>query len=148
MPAGRPPKYETPEQMQNIVDLYFLACKAHQTGNAELLVDLSVEDLWIVNEIDDEIPTVAGLAYTLNLTRQGLIEYSEKDDFSDTVKRAKLRIEKSLEQRLAGGAPAGTIFNLKNNFGWKDKQEQEISGPGGGAQEHKWVIEVHDAKGD
>ena len=27
---------------------------------------------------------------------------------------------------------AGCIFDLKNNFGYKDKQETEISGPGGG----------------
>ena len=27
---------------------------------------------------------------------------------------------------------AGCIFDLKNNFGYKDKVETEISGPGGG----------------
>lgn len=68
-------------------------------------------------------PTICGLALHLDLTRQGLIEYSEKSDFSDTVKKAKLKVELFLERRLQHNAAAGTIFNLKNNFSWKDKQE-------------------------
>lgn len=127
MPAGRPPKYNTPEEMQRIINLYFLACRVNQTGDNNLLEDCLEDDLLIISDIDDHVPTVCGLAYVLNLTRQGLIEYSGKDEFSDTIKKAKLRIEKSLEQRLASGSPAGTIFNLKNNFGWKDKTEQELS---------------------
>jgi len=35
MTAGRPPKYETPEEMQGIIDLYFLACRVHQ----EMILD-------------------------------------------------------------------------------------------------------------
>jgi len=37
-------------------------------------------------------------------------------------------VEICLEQRLDAAAPVGAIFNLKNNFGWKDKTEQEHSG--------------------
>ena len=35
------------------------------------------------------------------------------------------------------------IFNMKNRFGWQDKQSQEISGPSGGPIETKteWVIQ-------
>ena len=127
-PVGRPPKYKTPEEMQKIVDLYFLACKVHQTGDAELLMDCEDNELLIVNDIDDVQPTVTGLALALDLTRQGLIEYSDKDEFSDTIKKAKQRIEKYLEQNLYGQAVTGTIFNLKNNYGWKDKTETELSG--------------------
>lgn len=101
MPAGRPPKYKSPEEMQEAIDNYF--------------------------ETED-IVTVTGLAYVLDLSRQGLCEYERKDEFSDTVKKAKQRVEIAIEKRLAGNAVAGSIFNLKNNFGWKDKQETEISG--------------------
>lgn len=67
-------------------------------------------------------PTVTGLALHLDLTRQGLIEYEAKPDFSYTVKIGKARVEKFIEERLYEGSPAGAIFNLKNNFGWKDER--------------------------
>jgi hypothetical protein len=143
---ARPVKYETPEEMQKLIDLYFLACKFKQTEDPSMLDGLTQDELTTVSDIDDTYPTVSGLAYTLNLTRQGLIEYGNKDKFSVTVKKAKQRIEASLEQRLFSHAPAGTIFNLKNNFGWKDKTEQEVSGPNGGPQEHTWEVKVIDAK--
>lgn len=128
MPAGRPPKYETPEEMQRLIDLYFLACKTKATGDIGLIADLPDDDLEIVNDIDDVYPTVCGLALLLDLTRQGLIDYSERDEFIDTVKRAKSRVERFLEQRLYSNAAAGTIFNLKNNFGWKDAKEIDHKG--------------------
>jgi hypothetical protein len=59
----------------------------------------------------------------LGLSRQGLLNYQNRDGFVDTLKRARLRVENALEQRLYGNSPAGAIFNLKNNFGWRDKQE-------------------------
>jgi len=73
-------------------------------------------------------PTIAGLAYALDLTRQSLINYEVKEEFLDTIKKAKMKVEISLEQRLAGNSVTGSIFNLKNNFGWKDKTETEHSG--------------------
>ena len=133
MPAGRPPKYETPEEMQRLIDLYFIACRNNANPDPELLDGLSEKDLQVTNWIDDVCPTVSGLAYTLDMTTETLRTYGEDDRFSATVKRAKQRVEKFLEQRLQGGTAAGTIFNLKNNFGWKDKTESELSGPGGGS---------------
>jgi len=111
--AGRPPKYETPEQMQEATEEYF---------NTDAFIDMGEARIFA--------PTISGLAYALDLSRQGLIEYSEKDQFSDTVKKAKQRVEIALEQRLHGQAVTGTIFNLKNNFGWKDKVEQETNTTG------------------
>ena len=70
-------------------------------------------------------PTVCGLADYLGIHRKTLLEYEEKEEFSDTIKRAKNKIELYLEENLYGNNVAGLIFNLKNNFGWKDKQEIE-----------------------
>jgi len=123
MPAGRPPKYKTPKEMQKVITLYFLACKVHQTGNTELLDDLNENELLTVNAIDDLVPTVSGLAYALGMSTEAFRNYEDKDRFLATVKRAKQRIEISLEQRLAGNNVAGAIFNLKNNFGWKDAKQ-------------------------
>ena len=128
MTMGRPPLYEDPEDMRHLIDLYFLACKCHQKEDPDLLEGLDTADLLIVNDIDDVIPTVSGLAYLLGMTTKGLRDYDKKDDFCSTVKKAKQRIEMTLEQRLGGHNVVGTIFNLKNNFGWKDKSELEQTG--------------------
>lgn len=104
---GRPVKYETPEEMQVIIDQYFKDCKENK-----------------------EHPTVTGLALSLNMTRKGLIDYENKDnpEFGNTIKKAKAKVENYIEQRLYENNVTGCIFNLKNNFGWKDKTEQEHSG--------------------
>lgn len=104
--GGRPVKYKTPNDLQKKIDAYFAECK--ESG---------------------EHLTVTGLALACDLTRQGLLEYAEKsDEFSDAIKKAKLKVENYLEQRLFGQNATGCIFNLKNNFGWKDKTETELSG--------------------
>lgn len=127
MTAGRPPKYSDPEEMQHIIDLYFLACRVHTTGKTELLEDLNNDDLQVINDIDDVVPTISGLAYTLGMSTEALRNYQDKEGFLATVKRAKQRVEMSLEQRLAGTAVTGSIFSLKNNFGWKDKTEVDTT---------------------
>ena len=128
MAAGRPPKYKTPEEMQKTIDVYFLACRVHQDGNTDRLEYLNDDELLVINDIEDIFPSISGLAYTLGMTTETLRQYGNEDEFSATVKRAKQRVEMSLEQRLNGKAVTGSIFSLKNNFGWKDKQDVEHSG--------------------
>ena len=69
--------------------------------------------------------TVSGLAIALDMTRETLLRYEEQNEFSDTIKRAKQRVEGYAEMCLfrGGGIATGVIFSLKNNFGWKDKTE-------------------------
>ena len=79
--------------------------------------------------------TMSGLAYALGVDRQTLLNYSKKADFFGTIKKAKTRIEQSVEERLLGstGVVAGQIFALKQNFGWDaltnedDKKEAHIT---------------------
>jgi hypothetical protein len=69
-----------------------------------------------------ERPTVTGLALALGTYRQTLIEYeTKKDEFTDTIKRAKTVIEYYYEKGVAEGDihPAVGIFVLKN-FNWTD----------------------------
>ena len=101
--VGRPPKYKDVKQVQEIIDRYFAEC-----------------------DENDEYYTMTGLAMALDMTRKGLVEYSEKEEFGNTIKKAKQRVEKQNEALLMSGKNvAGVIFNLKNNWGWVDKQEIE-----------------------
>lgn len=71
-----------------------------------------------------EIPTMSGLAYHLGMDRKTLLNYSKDERYFPTIKKARDRVEAFVEERLMlGNATAGVIFNLKNNFGWIDKQE-------------------------
>ena len=106
MTAGAPPRYKEPEEMQAIIDDYFQKCD------------------------DGEKPyTVCGLALALDLDRKNVLVYEGKDKFRNTIKKAKLKIQNYVESHLFGSTQVtGAIFNLKNNFGWKDQHEVKASG--------------------
>lgn len=101
---GRPLKYESAEAMQKDIDEYFAECDEKQKPY-----------------------TVSGLAYALGTNRQTLLNYEEREDFLDTIKSAKAKIERFNEEMLYSKdvSTTGVIFNLKNNYNWKDKQEIE-----------------------
>ena len=104
--VGRPKLYEDVEQMEKDIEKYFKEC-----------------------DKKDKPYTVSGLAYALDMDRRSLLNYSKDEKFFPTIKRAKQKIEQQLEEKgLMGTSNATfTIFNLKNNFDWVDKQEQEIT---------------------
>lgn len=113
--AGRPRKYETVEELEEIIEKYFDIC-----------------------DIESRPYTITGLAITLGMSRQGLLEYCTRVDengepFLYSIKKAKDRCEAKIEEGLLSGKynATGAIFNLKNNYGWRDKQEQEITGANG-----------------
>lgn len=76
---------------------------------------------------EDKPYTMSGLAYWLGIDRRTLINYGERDSFFALIKGAKDRVQAQLEENALNGKGNATftIFNLKNNYGWKDKQEIE-----------------------
>ena len=69
--------------------------------------------------------TMSGLAYYLGISRQTLVNYSNQDQFFDTIKKARDRVQMQLEENALSNKanPTFTIFNLKNNFDWEDSNE-------------------------
>lgn len=106
-PVGRPPKFESPEEMKNMIEKYFKKCET--TG---------------------EPKTILGLCNFLDIHRSTLGEYEDKEGFSNTVKKAKSICEQHVNEKALKGEYNATmaIFNLKNNFGWEDRKKQEIEG--------------------
>jgi len=102
--VGRPLKFKTPEELQLKIDEYF-------------------------NSIPKEEWTITGLALALDTYRQTLLNYEHKDEFVDTIKKAKQMVENSYEIDLKKSGRTGTIFALKN-FDWKDKNETDITSGG------------------
>ena len=100
--VGRPKLFKTPEELEEKINTYFYQCK------------------------EEERPyTMSGLAFALGIDRKTLINYGKDEEFFPTIKRARDFVEQYVEERLLtqSGVTTGVIFNLKNNFDWKDKQE-------------------------
>ena len=105
MAGGRPMKFKTPKEIEDKANEYFKKC-----------------------DIDEKPYTITGLAIALDTDRQTLINYENRDEFFDTIKKVKQKVENYAEERLfTGNNTAGVIFNLKNNYGWVDKQEVDAN---------------------
>ena len=102
MAGGRPRLYNNVDDMQKDIDKYFKECKK-----------------------DNRPFTMSGLANALDMTRQTLVNYSYKDEFFDTIKKAREKVQQQLEENALMNKTNSifTIFNLKNNFGWRDEVE-------------------------
>lgn len=102
--GGRPPEFETPEQLQIIVDKYLDHCKS-----------------------TPEKPTIAGLAYYTGLDRKTIYNYEKKDEFFHIIKKARDFILYRLEVLMCDEGKAGQIFTAKQ-YGYVDKQDMNIGG--------------------
>ena len=137
--GGRPPTWKSVEGMQEVIDNYFEKCKG------ELLLD--AEGLPRLNKYDEPIylgskpPTVTGLALALGFnSRVSLLEYQEKDEFVNTITRAKSLVEEYAESRLFDKEGSnGAKFSLSNNFRvWKEQQQIDL----GNANDQPFKIEL------
>lgn len=111
--GGKPLAFPTVESLQTAIDAYFKQC----------------DDSMLEGATERYKPyTMSGLAVALGVDRNTILNYGKKDEYFRTVKEARARIEGFAEEKLYSSNVAGVIFNLKNNFGWKDKTEQELLG--------------------
>ena len=129
--VGRPLKYKTPEEMQKKIDEYFESCY-----RAIMVFNKDKSQYEVVKDNNGNIVkeqykpfTITGLANALDLSRRDLLSYNEKDEFRNTVTRAKSIVEQYAEERLFDrDGNRGAIFSLSNNFkGWADKQQTETT---------------------
>lgn len=137
----RPLKFKTVEELQTKINEYFNSCFELQWKD-----EIARDNEW--NKLEDKhwkwiykpkkikvmvkIPTITGLAVALNTSRRTLIDYEDmknqseyKEEFSHAIKGAKDFIESLVEEWALMNTlnPTSAIFNLKNNFDWKEKTE-------------------------
>lgn len=101
--VGRPRAFKSVEEVEEKINAYFNYCE------------------------EKEKPyTMSGLAYYLGIDRRTLLNYSKNEDYFPLIKKARDKVQMQLEECLYRlGNNSGVIFNLKNNFDWKDKMEVE-----------------------
>ena len=112
MAGGRPRIWKDPIELSNLVADYF-------------------------NSTDR--PTLSGLAVYLEIDRQTLYNYKERDEFFDIIKKATAKVESIYEERaIYENNPTGVIFALKN-MGWTDKVENKTDMKVTGIKPIEWV---------
>ena len=104
--AGRPRAFKSVEEVKEKIEAYFNYC-----------------------EEKDKPYTMSGLAYYLEIDRRTLLNYSKDEEYFPLIKKARDRVQMQLEENALSNKanPTFTIFNLKNNFDWKDKMEVKSS---------------------
>lgn len=120
--GGRPLKFSSVKELQAGVDAFFESCYEidEETGK----------------KIQIEPFTITGLALALDTSRETLMDIENcnagySKEFSDCIVRAKLKCHNYAEKQLYTAKSAqGPIFALKQ-YGWKDTQNVEVTGPNG-----------------
>lgn len=101
--VGRPRKYTSNDEVARVIDDYFADCDKYEKPY-----------------------TICGLAFAMGIDRVTLLSMGKDEKFFSTIKAAKAKCERYAEEHLfVGKNVAGVIFNLKNNYGWKDQQHVE-----------------------
>lgn len=130
-PRGRKKLWKDVKTLQKKIDNYFASCwdvKTDMFGkpvckrdhNGKLIKDKKDKPIPVLTRIKPY--TITGLAVFLETSRETLCNYEKDDEFFDTIKRAKERCHAFAEESLFTGKQAtGAIFNLKNNYGWRDE---------------------------
>ena len=100
--VGRPKAFKSVKEVEEKINAYFNYCE------------------------EKEKPyTMSGLAYYLGIDRKTLLNYSKNEEYFHTIKKARDKVQMQLEENALSNKanPTFTIFNLKNNFDWKDSNE-------------------------
>lgn len=114
--------------MQEKIDAYFAECAGYVVEDKE--GNPMLDKYGDVVVAGRKPLTITGLALALGFTsRQALLNYQAKEEFVDTITRAKTRIEQYAEERLYDKDGAnGAKFSLANNFkGWAEKQQVDAN---------------------
>ncbi len=118
--VGRPLKYHKAEEMQQEIDKYFSSCMKIKCQGDKPCKDRNGNYIFEFYRP----PTMSGLAVALDIDRKTLLNYSKKDQFFPTIKRARMKIEMFTEEKLFEKETCnGSKFSLSNNFGWAEKQD-------------------------
>jgi hypothetical protein len=117
MNVGKPPKYNSPEELEIAINKY-------------------------LNDVIAGTRTITGLALYLGFeSRQSFYDYEKREGYSYIIKRARLFVESSYEEKLSGNSPTGAIFALKN-MGWKDKTETGFTDAEGKDVQQQFIFQA------
>jgi hypothetical protein len=109
----RPEKY-SPEELLQEAQNYFKNCE-------KTIISFDKTNLKTITKPK----TLSWLCLWLKVSKDYISEKAKSDNFSETIKQIRLEVENNIEEWILQWSynPTSWIFNLKNNFDWKDKTE-------------------------
>jgi len=125
---GRPDKWKSVKELRDKVDAYFKECDEKQ-----------------------EPYLITGLCMALECSREVLLDwekekskYKKPEEAVKIIRDAKLKCQNWIEKSMMTGKtnPVAAIFNLKNNYRWKDKSEVDATTNGKDLQAVPIVINM------
>jgi len=133
MPAGRPKKY-TKKSLQQAVDGYFASISRTVDaldGRGKPMCNDAGEAIRVTEYVRP--PSVGGLCLFLGIDRSTWQNYADRKlhpELAEITAYARVRMEAYLEEQLLTREKnvQGLIFNLQNNYGWREKREVELGG--------------------
>ena len=113
----RPEKY-SPEELEIKAKEYFKHCN-------ETIISFDKATLKTITKPK----TLSWLCLWLKVSKDYISEKVKDERFSETIKQIRLEVENNIEEWILQGSynPTSWIFNLKNNFDWKDKTEVDTN---------------------
>lgn len=139
MGGGRPPLFDNADDLIEKITEFFDYVKGESHTEDRTITRKDKETKEEIQEtIQIEVwdrlpeqPNITNLALFLGFeSRQSFYDYANNEEFSYTIKRARLVIENHYEDHLLTASATGAIFALKN-FGWEDKSKVEQTGKDG-----------------
>ena len=123
------PKFNTKEDAQKMVDLYFKECEGETlTDENGKAVYTSKGDVVYIRQ--PKPPTVTGLALALGFAaRKELLTYRGPRDIMEVIERAKSRVEEYMERQLfEQDSFKWARLGLEKDFGVRFDEEEEQGG--------------------
>lgn len=132
MKLGRPKKYKSAKALREAVEAYFGSISRTAPAldpDGEPICNDEGEVIWVTEYIVP--PSVSGLCLRLQIDRSTWQNYCDHElhpEFAEVTAMTRQRIEAYLEEELLTRQKGvqGIIFNLQNNYGWKQKVEAEL----------------------
>ena len=130
---GRPLSIKTPTELQRAIDKYFSSISYREPVRdpfGTIMTDMDGD--FIERTIYISPPDVMSLCLFLGIsdgTWENYCDENKHPDFAPVCKKARMRMEAYLREVLVTrekGSLQGVIFNLQNNYGWRDKKTVDL----------------------
>lgn len=146
---ARPREYDSNEKLRKKVERYFdsitrekVLTEKQPTDQLDKYGHIVFEDVPIINKLGKPVtvteyvypPTVADLCTFLGIKHSCWANYANPEkhpEFVETITYAQARMRDWNEKELLmreGNNVKGIIFNLENNYGYRERQQVEVNG--------------------
>lgn len=132
MKTGRPKKYSSKKALSEAIERYFRSISRTvpaKDGLGRAILNDDGEEIKLTEYIVP--PSISSMCLYLGIDRstwQNYCDPQQHPEFSSITETTRARIEAYLEEQLLTREKGlqGIIFNLQNNYGWRQKQEVEL----------------------